>query len=167
MEELLNIYKINEWYDHELKEITYKYNEIRDRYKEISSKYEDILNVLTKNRKKMEEFIDSWRVLNRENQRRLEELYEQQNELKRTSENLRHYYWELGETVRELKSMSTWFIYGKQCRYEWAELREREYIANETERYFEDGSRSASYVSNELCRSRDLTEAMMDMANKN
>ena len=167
MSELLNRYKINEEYDQELNGITRKFEEIRDKYREITRKYETIQEEVTANRNKMEDFIESWRILRRENQRRLDELYDQLNELKRTSESVRLFFWEMGEASRELKTMSTWTIYWMQSRYNWPKLREREYIATETERYFENGSRAASEASSELKKSLDLVEAMMDMTNKN
>ena len=166
MSEILNRYKINEGYEDELNEITWKFKEIRDKYRDVKRDYETILTVISNNRIKMEEFIGKWRILDRKNQRRLNELRETQNYIKRTTEELRNNFWELGNSISELQTIVNWSTYGVNYRYNWQKLIERSEIVNETKRQFEEWTRAANNISEELNRSRNLTEVMLNMSNQ-
>ena len=167
MAEVLWRYKVNEWYEIEINEITSKFNEIKDRYEWILKKYEKIQEGLDENIKRMNEFIESWRTLDRKYQKLLSELVSQQNELIQTTENIRWRYWELEITMKELKEMSTWIIYGIKSKYEWSKIHDREYMAHETERNYERGDRIAYEIKNKIGQSRDLIEIIYQRSIKN
>ena len=167
MSEILSRYKINEWYDPDIELITDRFLNIKLSYERILKNYQLINNELKINTRNIYEYGKSWRVFDRKQQKVLNELINQQAELKKTTDYLRWSYWDLEITMKSLKEMSSWTIYWVTTKYNWEKLSVRKRMANEIEKFYENGKYTANEINNWLNESKIYIDAIYQKSIQN
>ena len=164
MWEVLWKYKTNEA---EINEVTEKFTEIKNRYENILKKYENINNELGNNINKLEEFIQSWKVFDRTNQKTLNDIKNQQDEIMKETDYYRWNFWDLESISKTLKEISTWTIYGVTTRYNWTRLRDRQSMADDIQWYYNKGKATSEGINNRIRQSKDLLDKIIEKSVQN
>jgi hypothetical protein len=164
MWEVLWKYKTNEA---EINEVTEKFTEIKNRYENILKKYENIYNELGDNINKLEEFIQSWKVFDRTNQKTLNDIKNQQDEIMKETDYYRWNFWDLESISKTLKEISTWTIYGVTTRYNWTRLRDRQSMADDIQWYYNKGKATSEGIDSKIRQSKKLIDEIIEKSVQN
>jgi hypothetical protein len=161
-------YKINEWvYDYELSNLSDQFWRIENLYKKIYQHYELINNELEYTKKTIYDYGRSWRIFDRTQQKTLNDLINQQTELKSTMERLRWWYWELETVMRDINKLSKWEINWVQTNYKWKELQKRELISNKIKQHYENWKYIENNINLKLNESKAYIDAIYQKSIKN
>ena len=161
-------YKINEWvYDYELSNLTDQFWRIENLYKKIYQHYELINNELEYTKKTIYDYGRSWRIFDRTQQKTLNDLINQQTELKSTMERLRWWYWELETVMRDINKLSKWEINWVQTNYKWKELQKRELLSNKIKQHYENWKYIENMINIKLNESKAYIDAIYQKSIKN